>query len=160
MMDHCAQSRNTDTRTLGSTISASTLNPVSPQAAASVHVYSLTDFTFLQPLIPKAVLDSPVTLVTSIAVTTLATTAYHYRHRSDKYQDPLIFVIAGAGALVGRLAGLDGTGVLLRVVPWCVLVSLLVSAASSPRLAGKENTFVDDVTTKVGLKAGGWDLTR
>lgn len=158
MMSYCAQSRTTDAWTLGSTVSASTLNPVSPQAAASV-VFSLTDFAFLQTLIPKAVLDSPATLVTSIAATTLAMTVYHYRHRSEKYQDPLIFAIAGAGALVGRLAGLDGTDVLLRVVPWCVLVSLLVSAASSPRLAGKENTFVDDVTVRVDSKAGGLDLT-
>lgn len=154
MMSCWAQTQNTDVWTLGSAVGASTLDPGSVQAG-DVHGYRATEIVLLQTLIPKAVFDSPAALVTSIAVTTLAMTAYHYLHRHEKYQDPLIFGIAGGGALVGRLAGLDGTGVLLRIIPCCVLVSLLLSAAWSPRLAGKPHRQVDDGA--MSLKAGALD---
>lgn len=152
MMNCWAQTRTTDVWTLGSAIGASTLDPGSVQAG-DVHSHRATEIVLLQTLIPKAVSDSPAVLVTSIAVTTWAMTTYHYLHRREKFQDPLIFAIAGGGALVGRLAGLDGTGVLLRIIPCCVLVSLLLSAAWSRRLAGKPHRQVDDgvMSLKVGV---------
>ncbi|KAH6983468.1 hypothetical protein BKA56DRAFT_583737 [Ilyonectria sp. MPI-CAGE-AT-0026] len=154
MMSCLAQNRNTDVWTLGSAVGASTLDPESVQAV-DVHGYRATEIVVPQTLIHKAVSDSPAVLVTSIAVTTWAMTTYHYLHRREKFQDPLIFAIAGGGALAGRLAGLDGTGVLLRIIPCCVLVSLLLSAGWSPRLAGKPHRQVDDRV--MSLKAGALD---
>lgn len=154
MMSCLAQNRNTNAWTLGSAVGASTLDPESVQAV-DIHSYGATEIVLLQTLIPKAVFDSPAVLVTSIAVTTWAMTTYHYLHRREKFQDPLIFAIAGGGALAGRLAGLDGTGVLLRIIPCCVLVSLLLSAAWSRRLAGKPHRQADDGV--MSLEAGTLD---
>lgn len=77
----------------------------------------------------------PVLVIASVVAFTLPTTVYHYRHRRYEHQNPVIFIIAGAGALLGRLAGMTGTDVLLRVVPWCVLAALVLSSACAPWLA-------------------------
>jgi len=121
-----------DAWVLGSTVSIPTLHTCYWRPA-SLHRLKISNAVLFERLLSPSMLASPATLITGIGVTTLALTTYHYLHRHEKYQDPLILGVAGGGALVGRLAGLDGTAVLLRVVPWCVLVSLLLSTAYAAR---------------------------
>ena len=78
-----------------------------------------------------SVLGSPSALLATISATVWCLTAYHYHHRHDKYQDAIIIGAVGAGAATGLLLRLDGTSVLLGIVPWCVFVAMLISTCWS-----------------------------
>lgn len=100
----------------------------------------MADMLFLR----QEILNSPHTLIASIAFTTFAITAYHYRHRHERHQDALMISAAGGGAIVGRMLGLDGTSVLLKVVPGCILIALLLSTTIASWLARKPDFHGSD----------------
>jgi len=74
-----------------------------------------------------SVLGSPSALLATISATVWCLTTYHYHHRHEKYQDAMIIGAVGAGAAAGLLLRLDGTSVLLGIVPWCVFAAMLIS---------------------------------
>lgn len=77
-----------------------------------------------------SVLRSPATLVCATATTAMALTTHHYFQRDRKHQDVFIIGAVAAGVAGGWLYDLDGTSILLRVVPWCALLGLLMSGCS------------------------------
>lgn len=104
----------------------------------TIHSQRLVDMMYLRPFI----LNSPQTLIASIALTTFAMSAYHYRHRHERHLDVLMMGVAGGGAIIGRVLGFDGTSVLLRIVPGCILISLILSTTVALWLA-REPVFHD-----------------
>jgi Ca2+/Na+ antiporter len=74
-----------------------------------------------------SVLGSPSALIATISTTVWCLTAYHYRHRHVKYQDPVILGAVGVGGAAGMLLKLDGMSVLFGIIPWCVFAAMLIS---------------------------------
>ncbi|KAK3985183.1 hypothetical protein QBC44DRAFT_385126 [Cladorrhinum sp. PSN332] len=75
-----------------------------------------------------SIMGLPATLIFAVALTTSPLTTYHYLHRGDKFINLFIVGTVGIGALAGKFAGeMDATQILLRVVPWCAILGMLLA---------------------------------
>ncbi|KAK4159826.1 hypothetical protein QBC43DRAFT_121802 [Cladorrhinum sp. PSN259] len=90
-------------------------------AGHCLEIHPRTDFACVP------ILRSPETLIVATMLTTSSLTAYHYLHRDDKHMDWLIMSSVGAGVLIGGFLGMEGTAILLCVIPWCVMMAMLLS---------------------------------
>lgn len=81
-----------------------------------------------------SVLGSPSALLATTSTTVWCLTVYHYRHRHEKYQDPMIIGAVGVGGAAGLLLKIDGTSVLFGIVPWCVFAAMLISTFWSAKV--------------------------
>lgn len=73
----------------------------------------------------------PLTLAGGIALTVLSSAVYRRLHREERFQGTLLGGIVAFGALVGHLMGMGLVDVVIRVLPWCVVLALLVTSCVS-----------------------------
>ena len=98
----------------------------------------------------------PTLFLVALLTYGMATLSYYKFHKSDKYQD--MFVVGGGivGTAVGCLRGADAQCILLTFVPWCILLSLILSSAAH-RVVGRrwvrktreENGYLHDKSNYV-----------
>ncbi|KAK4228564.1 hypothetical protein QBC38DRAFT_442695 [Podospora fimiseda] len=92
-------------------------------------------------------------LIAAIVLTSSSLTAYHYLRRHEKYMDLLIMVNIGIGTGVGRFMGLEGTEILLQVIPWCVIVAMLLSRLLTATVGSKQTRMLDlEFSEKHGIQ--------
>lgn len=70
---------------------------------------------------------SRTTLILSILTTLVSLAGYHYSHQHSQTLEIAILCGAGLGVLLGTAAGLDETAILLRALPWGVVIAVLSS---------------------------------
>jgi len=91
-------------------------------------------------------MGSPGALLIGDATTDLSLSTLHALYRDKKARDPLIIAFVLVGIITGLIVVLPAMSVLLRVVPWCGIAALALTAcvggASSRRqIHIKENSF-------------------
>lgn len=84
-------------------------------------------------------LHSPAALIAAMVATSLSLTAHHYNLQQEgKQRDLLLFGVVGSGVVTSLVLGLDGTAILLRVVPWFAILAFLLSSFPVEAVEGVE----------------------
>ncbi|KAK5653994.1 hypothetical protein OQA88_7670 [Cercophora sp. LCS_1] len=92
-------------------------------------------------------LTSPLAPIPAIILTGASLTIYRYLHRHEKKQGEIVVGFLAVGAIIGKLAGMDGIAIALRVSPWYIILGFLASTAWSSK-----NVVVEEAHVDVGEK--------
>jgi len=116
-----------------------------------LHVSRTLIGPILTRLFPPSALGSPEALIIGSATTSLSLTTLHALQRGKRVGNLLIVGFVSIGTILGLLAGLTATDVVLRIVPWCGIAAMGITVVVCGRKTTRRIRRVETPDEKKNL---------